>query len=78
MKDIIVNAYVDKHGNQDKEEEGRLPIEKHPNLPEGDGCVLAAMIVDAAKYPMCLFVYLTHTAILLWLGMIQLWLWLNQ
>ena len=58
MEKVIVGAYVDKHENQDEEEEGILLVEMHPNLPLGYGCVLAPMIADVANntmVPVCLF-----------------------
>ena len=36
-------------GMRIKEEEGRLLVEMHPNLPESYGCVWTAMIVDASN-----------------------------
>ena len=48
MEEVIVDAFVDRHGNQDEEEDSRLLVEMHPNLPEQYDCVLA-FIVDAAK-----------------------------
>ena len=32
MEELIVGAYVDRHKNQDEEEEGRLLVEMYPNL----------------------------------------------
>ena len=58
MEGIIVDAYVDRHENQEKEKEGRLLVELHPNLPERYVCVLAPMIVDSANsttVPVCIF-----------------------
>ena len=49
MEEVIVNAYVDIYENQNEEEEGRLLVEMHPNLPEGYGCILASTIVDASS-----------------------------
>ena len=49
---------MDRHRNQDEEEEGTLLVEIHSNLQEGYGCVLAPMIVDVAystTVPVCLF-----------------------
>ena len=48
MEEVIVDAYVDRHENQE-EEGGRLLVEIHPNLPEGYGCVLAPTIWDVAS-----------------------------
>ena len=58
MEEVIVNAYVDRYENQNEEEEGRLLVEMHPNLPEGYGCILASTIVDASSsttVPICIF-----------------------
>ena len=35
MEEVIVNTYVDRHENEEGEEESRLLLEMHPNLPEG-------------------------------------------
>ena len=35
MEEVIVDAYVDRHENQEGEEERRLLVEMHKNLPEG-------------------------------------------
>ena len=43
----IVDVYVDRHDNQEKEEENSLLVEMHSNLPEGYGCVLDPLMVDA-------------------------------
>ena len=49
MEEVIFDAYVDRHENQNEEEEHRLLVEMHPNCPEGYGCMLALMIVDVAN-----------------------------
>ena len=49
MEEVIVDAYVDRHENQNEEEECRLLVEMHPDLPEGYGCMLASAIVDAVN-----------------------------
>ena len=49
MEEVIVDAYVDRYENQNEEEEGRLLVEMHPNLPEGYGCILASTIVDVSS-----------------------------
>ena len=48
MEDIIIDAYVDRHENQEKEKENRLLVEMHPNLWEGYGCVFAPLMMDLA------------------------------
>ena len=35
MEEVRVDVYVDRHENQEGEEESRLLVEMHPNLPEG-------------------------------------------
>ena len=40
---------MDRHENQNEEEEHRLLVEMDPNLPEGHGCMLDSMIVDVAN-----------------------------
>ena len=47
MEEVIVDVYVDRHENQE-EEENRLLVEMHPNPPEVYGCVLAPSMVDGA------------------------------
>ena len=49
MEEVTVDAYVDRYENQNEEEEGRLLVEMHPNLPEGYGCILASTIIDASS-----------------------------
>ena len=49
MEEVIVDAYVDRHENQNEEEECRLLVEMYPNLPEGYGCILALTIVRCGK-----------------------------
>ena len=34
MEEVIVDAYMDRHENQEEEEEGRQLVEMHPNLQE--------------------------------------------
>ena len=48
MEEVLVDAYVGRHENQDGEDKSRLMIEMHPNLPEGNSCVLVPLMVDAA------------------------------
>ena len=48
MGEVIVVAYVDRHENQEEEEEKRLLAEMQPSLPEGHSCVLASLMVDIA------------------------------
>ena len=57
MQEVIVDVFVDIQENQNEEEEGRLLVEMHPNLPEGYGCILAPTIVDASSnttVPVCI------------------------
>ena len=49
MQEVIVDVFVDRLENQNEDEVGRLLVEMHPNLPEGYGCILAPMIVDASS-----------------------------
>ena len=72
LEEVIVDAYMDRHENQEEEEVGRLLVEMHPNLSDGYGCVLASMIVKEQIGQLCQFIYLTHTVIQLLLGKI-LW-----
>ena len=44
MEEVIMDAYVDRHENQEKEEENRLLVKMHPNFPEGYGCVLVPSV----------------------------------
>ena len=46
MEEVILEAYVDRHENQEGEEESRLLVEMLLNIPEGYGCVLAPSMVD--------------------------------
>ena len=48
MEEVIVDAYADRHQNQEGGKENRLLVEMHPNLPEGYSYVLAPSMVDAA------------------------------
>ena len=40
-----MDAYVDRHENQEGKEDSSLLVEMHPNLPDGYGCVLTPLIV---------------------------------
>ena len=58
MEEAIADAYVDRHENQNVEEEHKLLVEMHPYLPEGYGCMLASTIIDVANsttVPVCIF-----------------------
>ena len=48
MAEIIVQAYIDRREDRKDEEENRVLLEMHTNLPENYGCVLASTLVDAA------------------------------
>ena len=49
MEEVIVDAYVDRHGHIFNEEEHQLLVEMHPHFPEGYGCLLAATVVNAVN-----------------------------
>ena len=49
MEEVIVDAYVDRNEHVIDEEEHQLLVEMHPNLPQGYGCLLAPMVVNAAN-----------------------------
>ena len=53
MEEIIVDAYVDAYVDRDEhvidEVEHQLLVEMHPNLPEGSGCLLAPLVVNAVN-----------------------------
>ena len=49
MEEVIVDAYMDRHANQEGEEGRKLLVEMHPDLSEGYGCVLAPSMVDVAS-----------------------------
>ena len=63
MEKVRVDACVDRHENQEGDEESRLLVEMHPNLPEGYNCVLAPSVVDVAIRKWCQSVCLTCTVI---------------
>ena len=46
--EVIVDAYVDRHENQEGKEEDRLLVEICPSLPERYGCILAPLMANAA------------------------------
>ena len=48
MAEIIGQAYIDRREDRKDEEESRVLLEMHTNLPENYGCVLASTLVDAA------------------------------
>ena len=48
MTEIIGQAYIDRREDRKDEEESRVLLEMHTNLPENYGCVLASTLVDAA------------------------------
>ena len=47
MAEIIGQAYIDRREDR-KDEESRVLLEMHTNLPENYGCVLASTLVNAA------------------------------
>ena len=49
MEKVIVDAYVDRFEHVIDEEEHQLLVEMHSNLPEGYGCLLAPMVVNAVN-----------------------------
>ena len=58
MAEIIGQAYIDRREDRKDEEESRVLLEMHTNLPENYGCVLASTLVDAADnvtVPVCIF-----------------------
>ena len=58
MEEVIVDASIDRDEHVIDEEEHQLLVEMHPNLPEGYGCLLAPMVVNAANtttVPVCIF-----------------------
>ena len=58
MAEIIGQAYIDRREDRKDEEESRVLLEMHTNLPENYECVLASTLVDAADnvtVPVCIF-----------------------
>ena len=58
MAEIIGQAYIDRREDRKDEEESRVLLEMHTNLPENYGCVLASTLVDTADnvtVPVCIF-----------------------
>ena len=58
MEEVIVDAHVDRDTHVIDKEEHILLVEIHPNLPEGYGCLLAPMVVNAVKttsFLVCIF-----------------------
>ena len=49
MEEFIVDAYVDRDKHVIDEEECQLLVEMHPTLPEGNSCLLAPTVVNAAN-----------------------------
>ena len=48
MAEVIGQAYIDRSEDRKDEEESRVLLEMHTNLPENYGCILASTLVDAA------------------------------
>ena len=48
MAEIIGQAYINRREDRKDEEESRVLLEMHTNLPENYGCVLASTFIDAA------------------------------
>ena len=61
MGEIIVDAYVDRDEHVIDEEEQQLLVEMHPNLPEGYGCLLASMVVNAANTTVTVCIFNPHS-----------------
>ena len=49
MAEIIGQAYIDRGEDMEDDEESKVLLEMHGNLPENYGCVLASTLVDAAN-----------------------------
>ena len=58
MAEIIGQAYIDRGEDMEDDEESKVLLEMHGNLPENYGCVLASTLVDATNnvmVPVCIF-----------------------
>ena len=58
MAEIIGQAYIDRGEDMEDDEESKVLLKMHGNLPENYGCVLASTLVDAANnvtVPVCIF-----------------------
>ena len=49
MAEIIGQAYIDRGEDMEDDEESKVLLEMHGNLPENYGCVLASTLVDTAN-----------------------------